>query len=56
MVVSSILLMTMMMAVSGDGGGFSTDLVWYGGFVWLYFSIFLQPPKQEKTKQNQLHL
>jgi len=26
MVVSSIVLMTMMVAVSGDGGGFSTDL------------------------------
>jgi hypothetical protein len=32
MVVSSIVLMTMMMAVSGDGGGFSTDicLIWGG--------------------------
>lgn len=49
MVVSSIVLMTMMMAVSGDGGGFSTDLCLIWGVCWV---ILLNLPGTTKTKEN----
>lgn len=54
MVVSSIVLMTMMMAVSGDGGGFSTDicLIWGGLLGYTSQSSWNSQNKRKQSKTN----